>query len=650
MKSARTLEQHLTLSSSIFLWINKAIGLVLNLVAFIFIAGRARRSQGLSYFWRMEWLNTDIGPLKDLISFLNSQSRTNNVHKKQLIRVLINNPKGLLLFLILSAFLLASCHGKDPGPSAELIDELNLKRGEIISCGSPDKEFGSVEFEMSCSAKLKTDFNLAMELLHSFEYDESEKAFAKVIDQEPGCAMAYWGIAMCNFHPLWTPPTEPELQKGAAAIKIARAITQKSKRESDYIDAIAEYYKDWNTRSHHARCIDFEKKMEKLHADYPDDKEAALFYVLALDAAAEPTDKTYANQKKAGAILAALYPTEPNHPGILHYIIHTYDYPGLAILALPAARKYASVAPSSAHALHMPSHIFTRLGLWDEAIKSNLLSVAAAKCYAQSADIKGHWDEELHGLDYLVYAYLQKGENDSAKEQMNYLETIEEVHPANFKVAYAFAAIPSRFFLENKNWKEASTLQMNPVNFPWKNFPWQEAIIHFTRIMGCAHLGNLDLANSELVKLRALRDTLRMQKDPYKTNQVDIQINGCEAWIKLKMGKRNEALDQMRLAADMEDSTEKHPVTPGSVIPARELLGDMYLQTGQPEMALEAYEADLEKNPNRFNGLYGAGLAAERSGDNAKAILYYRQLLSITDGGKCNRPERDNIKLFLIKH
>jgi tetratricopeptide (TPR) repeat protein len=533
------------------------------------------------------------------------------------------SPKSSSLFLIFSALILASCHAKDPGPSAAAIGQLDLKRGTIISCGAPDQQFGSVEFDMSCSAKVRTDFNLAIELLHSFEYDESEKAFAKVIDQEPGCAMAYWGVAMCSFHPLWTPPTVSELQKGAAAIDIAKAITQRSKRESGYIDALAEFYKDWDHTDHHIRCVRFEKKMEKLTTDYPDDKEAAIFYALALDAAADPRDKTYANQKRAGSILQALYPSDPNHPGILHYIIHTYDYPGLAILALPAARKYASVAPSSAHALHMPSHIFTRLGLWDESIRSNLVSIAAAKCYAQAADIKGHWDEELHGLDYLVYAYLQKGADDSAREQANDLGTFTTVHPVNFKVAYAFAAIPSRVALETRNWAAAAALPLHHenfpwANFPWKNYPWQEAIIHFTRIMGYAHLEKPDLAQSELAALRLLRDTLKRQKDPYKTNQVDIQINSGEAWIKFKMGRKDEALAQMTLAADMEDSTEKHPVTPGPVIPARELLGDMYLQTAQPEKALAAYEADLKINPNRFNGLYGAGLSAERSANKAK--------------------------------
>jgi tetratricopeptide (TPR) repeat protein len=390
--------------------------------------------------------------------------------------------------------------------------------------------------------------------------------------------------------------------------------------------------------------------MEQLHITYPGDKEAAIFYALALDAAAEPTDKTYANQKKAGSILNALYTAEPNHPGIIHYIIHTYDYPGLAVLALPAARKYAMVAPSSAHALHMPSHIFTRLGLWDECIKSNLASVSAAKCYAESAGIKGHWDEELHGLDYLVYAYLQKGENDLAKKQLEYLETINEVYHVDFKVAYAFAAIPSRFFLENKNWAEAASLQMHPANFPWKKFPWQEAIIHFTRILGAVHLGNADAAISELTRLNQLHDTLEKQKDFYKSRQVEIQIKSGEAWIQFKSGKKTNALNLMKLAADMEDSTEKHPVTPGEVLPARELLGDMLLEMQQNEDALQAYETVLKKCPNRFNSLYGAGVAAEKSGNGQKAIFYYKQLSTITDSANSDRPELAAGKSFLGKH
>ncbi|MEO7765926.1 MAG: hypothetical protein ABIS01_00825 [Ferruginibacter sp.] len=553
------------------------------------------------------------------------------------------------LLLFWSLFVWVSCKQKNSGPSAELIKQINLKRGDFISCGGGDKQFGSVDFETTCDGKSKKDFDLAIELLHSFEYDESEKAFARVIDATPECAMAYWGVAMCNFHPLWNPPTEAELRKGSRAIEIAIGITKKSGREAEYISAIAVFYKNWDKAGHRIRCLNFEKAMENLHTAYPGDKEAAIFYALALDAAAEPTDKTYANQKKAGSILTALYPAEPNHPGVIHYIIHTYDYPGLASLALPAARKYASVAPSSAHALHMPSHIFTRLGLWNESIKSNLESVSAAKCYAESAGIKGHWDEELHGIDYLVYAYLQKGENELAKEEIKYLDTMDMVYPFNFKVAYAFAASPARFFLENKQWSQAALLQI-PAKFPLNAFPWQEAIIHFTRLLGAAHLGNMNASKVELAKLNQLYDTLWKQKDIYKARQVEVQKKTGEAWILFGSGDKANALNLMKLAADIEDSTEKHPVTPGEVLPARELLGDMLMQVKQNENALKAYETVLTKCPNRFNSLYGAGVASERSGDKQKASFYYRGLLSLTDPAKSNRPELAAARSFLSKH
>ena len=552
-----------------------------------------------------------------------------------------------LVFFLLS---LSSCHVKNNTPAHETINALNLKQGEVVLCGPPDKQFGSVEFETSCSGKVKKDFNLAIAMLHSFEYDEAEKVFAKIIYEEPECAMAYWGVAMCNYHQVWpSPPSQAELEKGNKAISIGQSLTQKSKRETDYINAIALFYKDWNKVDHHTRSLNFEKAMEKIYKEYPDDKEAAIFYALSLDRAADPADKSYSNQRKAGAILTTLYPNEPNHPGIVHYIIHTYDYPELAALALPAARKYASIAPSSAHALHMPSHIFTRLGLWDECINSNLASTSSARCYAESAGIKGHWDEELHGMDYLVYAYLQKGENNLAKEQCDYLKTINEVYPVDFKEAYAFAAIPARYVLENKIWKEAASLKTHPVNFPWENFPWQKAIIHFTRLLGSVHIGHLDSAIAELKNLNTIYDTLTEQKDLYKANQVQIQIKTSEAWILFKEGKTSEALKLMNLAADMEDKTEKSPVTPGEVIPARELLGDMLLQMNKAEKALEAYEADLKKHPNRFNGLYCAGLAAQRSNNFEEANIYYQQLTSIANSTNSNRPELETARLFLKK-
>ncbi len=542
---------------------------------------------------------------------------------------------------------LLSCKDKNASPSAEMISEINLKRGNLISCGVLDNQFGTVVFETACNEKVKGDFNLAVELLHSFEYDESEKVFAKIIDATPDCAMAFWGVAMCNFHPLWNPPTEPELIKGAKAIGIAKSIIKKSKRESAYINALSFFYGNWSKDDHLTRCRNYEKAMEKVHLEFPDDKEAAIFYALALDASANPKDKSYANQLKAGKILNELYPSEPNHPGVIHYIIHTYDYPGLAEKALSEARHYAQVAPSSAHALHMPSHIFTRLGLWEECIQSNQASVASAKCYAEQAGIKGHWDEELHGLDYLVYAYLQRGDNKHAKEQMDYLATIKNVYPTNFKVAYAYAAIPARIFLENRNWKAAAAIQKIPESFPWAKFPWQESIIHYARLLGSAQLGKMDEAHSALTRMKQLHDTLVMQKDSYKSDQVAIQVTTGEAWIQFAKGNIQQALILMKQAAEMEDATEKNPVTPGEILPARELLGDMLFRAGQYNNALQTYVAALKKSPNRFNSLYGAGIAAEKSGHQILANTYYRQLSKMIDPINGNRPELVKIHSYL---
>jgi tetratricopeptide (TPR) repeat protein len=553
-----------------------------------------------------------------------------------------------LAFLGITLLVFVSCKEKGKGPSTEAINAINLKRGEVVVCGPPDKQFGTVDFATSCSGKEKADFNLAMALLHSFEYDEAEKVFAKVIDKEPGCAMAYWGVAMSNYHLLWTPPSAAELEKGSKAIKIAQGLASKSKKETEYINAAAQLYNNWEKRDHKTRCLDYAKAMEKMYADYPEDKEAATLYALALNSSADPADQSFKNQRKAGVILDALYPNEPNHPGVVHYIIHTYDNPELADKALAAARRYIAVAPSSAHALHMPSHIFTRLGLWTESVNSNLISVSSAKCYAEETGIKGHWDEELHGLDYLMYAYLQKGGNDSAKLQWDYLKTIKNVSPVNFKVAYAFAAIPARYLLENKNWKDAASLVTTPANFQWKDYPWQKAIIHFTRLLGSVHMGRVDSARSELKSMAIIYDTLMKQKDSYKANQVQIQMKSGEAWILFKEGKNDEAVKLMTTAADMEDNMQKHPVTPGEVIPARELLGDMLLLMNKPGKALQAYETDLKSHRNRFNGLFGAAVAAERSNNIEKAGSYYQQLINIAPANS-PRSELDVARSFFKK-
>ena len=510
--------------------------------------------------------------------------------------------------------MLSSCNNTN-NHGAPDITTLDLKRGEVVSCGPRDGEsFGTVAFNSSVPAALRNDFNIAIALLHSFEYDESEKMFAKVIDKAPDCAMAYWGVAMSNFHPLWAPPSTSELQKGAQAIQIARSIKNKTKRESDYIEAIAKFYENADELDHRSRVLNFEKAMEGIYESYPDDIEAKIFYALALNTAADLSDKTYTRQRKAFGLLNPIFQQNPLHPGIAHYIIHNMDNPELAALALPAARKYASIAPASAHAQHMPSHIFIRLGLWDEGMKSNLDAVASAQCYAEKAQIKGHWDEELHGLDYLVYCYLQKKEDVLAKQQLDYLQTINEVSPSNFKVAYAFAAIPARYALERKDWKQAADLKIHPVNFPWKDFPWQKAIFHFARVLGNVHLNNVAVAETELDTLKILHAALKGQKNKAdEAAQVAVQVKAAEAWIEYKKGHNEKGLALMEAAAISEDGTEKHPVTPGPVIPARELLGEMLLEMGQSSLAVSAFEKNLKLHANRRNGVIGLKTAKEKA-------------------------------------
>lgn len=558
------------------------------------------------------------------------------------------NMKSIDVYSVVFLVVFCSCQVRSNQETFQSeLQSLDLARGDIALCGSEEARFGKVEFGLSCSEAAQSDFNLATALLHSFEYKDAERVFARVIDRDPDCLMAYWGVAMSNFHPLWAPPTKEELQKGSRIVALARSLDSHSGKESDYLEAVAALYDDWDKLGHHARLLRFEEASEKVYLKYPQDKEAAIFYALALRAASDPADKTFAKQRKAGDILSALFPGEPDHPGIAHYIIHTYDYPELAALALPAARKYASIAASSAHALHMPSHIFTRLGLWDEAIQSNLNSTSAAKCYAENSGMKGHWDEELHGIDYLVYAYLQQARDEEALEQVKYLATIGDVFPLNNKDAYTFAASPARYALERRNWDEAAGLELNPKNFPWDDYPWERSIIIFGRILGAVHRHKLDAAEEDLAALQVSHAKLIGQGNSYEATQVLIQIRSSEAWIRFAEGKKEEAVRLMTEAAEMEDATEKAPVTPGEVIPARELLGDLLMEMGEFSSALKAYEADLDRHQGRFNGLYGAAMAAKNSGDNTKARSYFQQLVAIAKGGATKRPGLLEAETFL---
>jgi len=512
--------------------------------------------------------------------------------------------------------------------------------------GNPE-QLGTVHFPVSCNAEAQAQFQRAVAMQHSFWFEEAGKAFAAVTATDPGCAMGYWGIAMSLYHPLWDPPDTTVLQQGWAAVAQAKAVGAKTDRERDYVAAIETFYKDWDKRDHRTRALAYEKAMEQVSLRYPEDREAAVFYALALDATAPPTDKTYANQKKAGAILEQVFTAQPNHPGVAHYIIHSYDYPPLADRALAAARSYAKIAPAVPHALHMPSHIFIRLGLWQESIHSNRASAAAAKEYGLKTFPGSVWDQELHALDYLAYAYLQSAQEREAKGVLDELKAMQKAEPESGASAYAFTAIPARYALERRAWAEAASLTLSPSTFPWSRYRWAEANVYFARALGAARSSNTASAQKEVEQLQSLRDTLAEAKQSYWADQVEVQRRAAAAWLAQAEGKSEEALQLMRSAADLEDATEKHPVTPGSVVPARELLGDLLLELKQPAQALSEFEASLRASPNRFNGLSGAARAAQLAGDTEKARSYYAKLVSLSEHGDSARAELTEAQTFL---
>jgi len=553
--------------------------------------------------------------------------------------------KSFRTLFLLGVFLLfnTGCKNKTSKQVPGLAS-INLLRGDLVLCGGT--QFGDVSFSFYCQYETREMFDLGLSLLHSFEYEEAEKAFVKVIDADPSCSMAYWGVAMSNFRSLWMQSGTDYLEKGSKLLKIAESL-QKSEREEEYLDAIGEFYKDWENVDEKNRILNFEKQMEFIYNKYEDDKEAAIFYALALRASADPADKTYKNQLKSGKILESLFPNKPNHPGIAHYIIHNYDYPELAELALETARRYADIAPASAHAQHMPSHIFTRLGLWDESIDTNINSTSSAVCYSESVDPDSHWAQELHAMDYLVYAYLQRGNNKMAIAQNEYLNTFKKVFPLDFAASYAMIAIPSRIVLENKQWEKAANLELPPLDFPWHQFPWQMSILNFTRSLGASHSGDLTTAEKEIKILQSFYKELVNIKDEYKANQVMIQIITAQAWVQFQKNNHNEALKLMITATEMESKTSKHPVTPGEVLPARELLGDLYLELNKPQEALESYELDIKNHPNRFNSIYGAAIASKKSGNNEKATMYFKQLLKLAENSNSDRSEINEAKEFI---
>jgi carboxylesterase type B len=490
-----------------------------------------------------------------------------------------------------------------------------------------------VHFETSCAPAVALEFDRAVALLHSFEFGASIRGFERVIASDPSCAMAYWGLALSR----WTNPMAPGI-RSAQTLEPGRQVAQTAQRlaagaterERDYIAAVGRLYEEYERRDQQTRVISYAEAMRDVAAKHPQDTEAKIFYAIALTASADATDKSYANQLRAGAILEEIFARQPDHPGLAHYIIHSYDVPALAAQARAAAVRYADIAPSAAHALHMPSHTFTRIGMWRESVGSNLRSMEVAESTASIA-------ETLHAADYAVYAYLQMRDTSSARSVLARRPALASrfdptavtgAAPGSAGV-FALAAMPARYALERRAWAEAAALLPNT-----STVPYADALTHFARALGAAHLGDQPLARESVDSLAALRDRLSAQREAYWTEQVEIQRLGASAWLELSNDRNEQALALMRQAADREDATEKAAVTPGPLAPARELLGDMLIALGRPAEALAEYRAALTREPNRYRTLEGARQAAEASGDRGAAAEFERQLRALTAGGQ----------------
>jgi len=507
------------------------------------------------------------------------------------------------------------------------------------------EQYGTVHFPISCSSQVQQSFERGVALLHSFEYEDAEATFIAVARRDPNCAMAYWGQAVSYYHPHWQPPDATHLKLGRQACERAVAIGGKTQREKDYVAAIAGYYRQ-DRLDPRTRALNYQQAVEHLYTAYPDDREAALFYALQLIANAPPRDSSYSEQKKAGAILEKIFVESPNHPGVAHYIIHAYDNPVLANRALAAARSYAKTAPSSVHALHMPSHIFIQVGSWQEAIDSNRASLAAARAWVAKSGRKELWDQQAHAQDYLAYAYLQTGQDLLARkvrdEVSSYSERFGESPMAGYS---ALVGIPARYALERHQWSEAAALPIRKVPMPL-----YEAETYFARAIGCARTGDLAGARSNADKLAELRDRLPQGNQGWVGNAdlVEVQHLQAEAWLAHAEKRDADAVKLMKSAIALEESTSATWIA-APLLAGNEQLGDLLLEQNQPEQALAAYEASLQLAPNRFNSLFGAGRAAELVGAPSKAETYYGQLLTMCKDAESERPELQFAKSFLEK-
>lgn len=538
---------------------------------------------------------------------------------------------------------------------------LNIKSATVPEPGDL-RGVGKVTFLITCAPEVQSDFARGVALLHSFFYEEARRVFTSVADRDPKCAMAQWGIAMTWWHPIWTPPTADEMRAGKAAIEKAMALNGGTDRERGFITALNTYYNTPDSsnaapvgQSCHGpvgprdRVVAYEKAMRQLHDKYPEDFEVQTFYAFAVLGVgyATPNDTTLSKQLEAAGILEKLWKKNANHPGVVHYLIHAYDYPQFAQRGLAAAQSYDEIAPWVPHALHMPSHIFTRLGMWDESIAANQASAEASRAYAAMRHREATEAEELHALDYMAYSYLQEARDAEAKKIVDIAANVRKTNPElEFSAAYALAAIPTRYAFERNDWAAAATLPIPNVPH-WSSFPFMEALIEYGHALGRAHTGDPDGARKAIARMQQLRDATKEPKFDYFKSHLDLQMQAASAWLAVAEGKKNEAIDTLRGAADSEDRLGKHPVSPGAFVPVREQLGALLLEMGQPTEARREFEAALKIYPGRYRGLYGAAQAAEQAGDNKDANRYYTKLAAQTSKAGGSRDELNHVREFL---
>jgi hypothetical protein len=509
------------------------------------------------------------------------------------------------------------------------------------AAGGPAK-LGKVHFKVECNAAAQKDFDLAMAYYHSFAWNDIKAPLDRTLQADPECGMAHWARALALLdNPFGWPGnvSAKTLADGAALLEAARQAGLKTQRERDYVDALASFYRDPDKLNHRTRAKALETALEGIARRNPDDTEAAILHALVLSANFDPADKQYTNQLRAAAILEPLFKAQPEHPGVAHYLIHSYDYPPIASKGLDAARRYDKIAPDAPHAQHMPSHIFTRVGAWRESIASN---IASARTDA------GKSAQTHHAYDYMAYAYLQLGQDAAARKVMADLSALPGAYDS-FAAAYAYAAIPARLAIELGAWQEAAALSLVPASvvYPWNKYPQAEAVNAFARGLGAAAGKNAGAAQIEVTRLQQLRDAATALKLSYWAEQIDIQSEVVRGLAAFGDGKRDDGIDILRKAAVREDASEKHVVTPGPIIPAREVLAGALFDMGKPAEALSEFEAVLRKEPNRLRATAGAAMAAERSGDTAKARLYHSKVLELTEGADGQRPEIVQARRFL---